>query len=78
MEVGGGMRTARHCAMRNEGGDGPRRGLSAYRPTPCPAGSQHSPSARATWTGGSVHSSHVGTKGVFCIVEILYINLFCL
>lgn len=39
-------------------------------------GSSTAPKAQQTF--GFVHSGHMGTKGIFCIAEILYINIFCL
>ena len=36
---------------------------------------QHSP--KATVDSGFVHSSHMGTKRIFCIAEILYIYFVC-
>lgn len=56
---------------------GLRKGPSAYRLTPCSlAGVQHSPQSHVdSWL--CLLQPH-GTNGIFYIVEILYINRFCL
>lgn len=65
------------CSRTNhENGAGDRAQTSGTLPT-ARGTTTPWPHTGPRWTVGSVHSSHLGTKGIFCITEILYIYFVC-